>query len=84
MEVLFEYGFIYKEVQYGWKNKKLYRLPHVKSKRSYPLKEVPSYVFKTTTMYNIQRTKLTINRLKVLTRPIKQKVEIVDSEGCPF
>ena len=60
----FTKGFIYKEVRYGWKNKKLFRLPFTRNKRSFGLKEIPFYVFKTTIVYNIQRDKITILSLK--------------------
>lgn len=84
MDINFNYGFTYKEVDYGWKSKKLYRFPHIKGKRSYGFKEVPSYVFKTATVYNIQRTKLTINRLKTITKSIRYTVTIMDNSDCPF
>lgn len=84
MEIIFKYGFTYKEVIYGWNNKKLYRLPYNKNLRSYGLKEIPFYVFKSTIVYNIQRVKLTINRLKTLTEEINLKIEIITTEHCPF
>ena len=73
---LYKYGFEYKGVLYGWKNKKLYKLPYTKDKRSYTLKEIPSYCFKSTLVFNIQKTKLTLNRLKKLTKEIN--IEIVE------
>ncbi len=84
MEIIFKYGFTYKEVKYGWNSKKLYRLPYVKNLRSYGLKEIPSYVFKTTTVYNVQRVKLTINRLKGLTEEVGWKVSVIEASDCPF
>lgn len=84
MEIVFKFGFSYKEVDYGWKDKKLYRFPYVKNKRSYGFKEVPFYIFKTTTVYNIQRTKLTINKLKFLTKPINYTISIIENSDCPF
>lgn len=84
MEILFKYGFTYKGVNYGWKNKKLYRLPYIKSNRNYSFREVPSYVFKTTTVYNVQRTKLTINRLEALTKSIQFTVVTIEDSDCPF
>jgi hypothetical protein len=84
MVIYFKYGFMYKEVQYGWNNKKLYRLPYMKNNKSYGFKEIPFYCFKTTIIYNVQRTKLTINRLKIITTPIDVKIEIIESSDCPF
>jgi hypothetical protein len=84
MEITFKYGFTYKYVQYGWYDKKLYRLPHVKNNRSYALKVIPFYVFKSTIVYNIQRTKLTINRLKMITNNIDIKAHVIGKDICPF
>ena len=80
----FIYGFTYKNVNYGWKDKKLYKLPYLKYNRSYNLKEIPFYVFKATIVYNIQRQKLTINKLKLLTKKIDYKLEIVETNEIPF
>lgn len=80
----FKYGFKYKNVMYGWNNKKLYKLPYVSGKRSYSLKEIPYYCFKSTIVYNIQRTKLTMNRLKQLTSEININLETIKKLGCPF
>jgi len=80
----YKYGFYFKGVPYGWKNKKLYRLPHVKNKRSYGIKEITFYCFKTTLVCNIQKQKLTINRLKKLTAIVNfENIEIISSD-CPF
>ena len=70
MEVttLYKYGFEYKGVIYGWKNKKLFRLPYTKDKRSYSLKEIPFYCYKSTLVANIKMNKLTLNRIKTLTK----------------
>jgi hypothetical protein len=65
-------------------NKKLYRLPYMKNNKSYGFKEIPFYCFKTKIIYNVQRTKLTINRLKIITTPIDVKIEIIESSDCPF
>lgn len=80
----FKYGFIYKEVRYAWKNKKLYRLPFERNKRTFGLKEIPQYVFKTTQVYNVQRDKITILRLKDMTQKINWSVEVVLEDIIPF
>ena len=80
----FLYGFTYKNVQYGWNNKKLYRLPYCKDNRNYSLKEIPFYCFKSTIVYNIQKTKLTINRLKGLTCKIDVSIDVCVADQCPF
>lgn len=80
----FTKGFIYKEVRYGWKNKKLYRLPFTRNKRSFVLKEIPFYVFKTTIVYNIQRDKMTILKLKERTQEVNWKINLIIEDYAPF
>ena len=80
---LYKFGFKYKNVLYGWKDKKLFKLPHTLNSRSYQLKEIPYYCFKSTMVYNVQREKLTINKLKLLTKEINFKIVRVDN-SVPF
>jgi hypothetical protein len=86
MEVttLYKYGFEYKGVLYGWKNKKLFRLPYTKDKRSYSLKEIPFYCYKSTLVANIQRNKLTLNRIKTLTKEINIEINSYICDDMPF
>lgn len=80
----FKYGFVYKGVTYGWYKKKLYKLPYVKNKRNYVLKEIPSYVFKSTVVFNVCRAKKTINKLEELTEEINKSINIIIKDECPF
>jgi hypothetical protein len=81
---LYKHGFEYKGVLYGWKNKKLFRLPYTKNKRSYSLKEIPFYCYKSTLVANIQRTKLTMNRIKTLTKEINIEINSYICDDMPF
>jgi hypothetical protein len=81
---LFKYGFEYKGVVYGWKDKKLYRLPYTKNKRSYNILEIPFYCYKSTLVANIQRTKLTMNRIKSLTKEINIELDSYVFSDMPF
>ena len=80
---LYKFGFEYKNVLYGWKDKKLYKLPCTLNNRSYQLKEIPYYCFKSTMVYNVQRNKLTVNKLKLLTKEINFRIVGVDN-SVPF
>jgi len=80
----FKYGFIYKGVRYAWKDKKLFRLPFERNKRTFGLKEIPMYVFKTTSVYNIQRDKLTILKLKERTEKILWNIDVLIDDEIPF
>lgn len=80
----YQYGFEYKNVRYVWKDKKLFRLPYIKNNRSYSFLEIPAYCPKTTIVYNIQKDKLTQNRLKSLTKKVNWTMEIIEDSDCPF
>ncbi len=81
---LYKYGLEYKGVLYGWKDKKLYRLPYIKDKRSYSLLEINFYCYKSTLVANIQRTKLTMNRIKSLTKEINIELDSYVFSDMPF
>lgn len=80
----YKYGFVYKDVRYVWKCKNLYRLPYVNNNKSYGFMEVPKYCFKTTIVYNIQRNKITINKLKQITKKINWSCDFINYKNCPF
>jgi len=82
--MIFKYGFEYNGTPYGWYKKKLYRLPYTKNRRSYSLKEIPMYCFSSTFVFNISRRKMTINKLKQLTKEINITVSTFGENECPF
>lgn len=81
---LYKYGLEYKSVLYGWRDKKLYRLPYTRNLRSYQLKEVPFYCYKSSLVCNLQRTKITLKRLKGMTKEINYTLESFVSDDLPF
>jgi hypothetical protein len=81
---IYKYGFVYSNVKYVWKDKKLYRLPYTKEKRSYGFMEVPFYCFKSTLVCNIQRVKMTLNKLKSMTIEINESFETIEDNNLPF
>lgn len=83
-QIFYKYGFEYFGILYAWKDKKLYKLPYYKNKRSYALKEVPFYKFKTTLVCNIQRRKLTLNRIKKMTVEINYSLDTIVKDKLPF
>jgi len=82
--LVYNFGFEYKGARYVWKSKKLFRLPYTKGLRTYSFKEIPFYCFKSTIVYNIQRTKLTINRLETMTIKVDWTHDIFINDDCPF
>lgn len=82
--ITYNYGFEYKTVRYVWKDKKLFRLPYCSNNRNYGFKEIPKYCFKSTTVYNIQKTKLTLKRLESLTQKVDWSHDLIEATDCPF
>jgi len=80
----FNYGFIYHGVRYGWNKKQLYRLPFERNNRTFQLKKIDPIIIGCTTCYNIQRNKLTINRIKHLTTSVDWYIEEKKENFCPF
>ena len=81
---LYKYGFYFDGVPYGWKNKKLYRLPHISNNKSFGIKEISFYCFRSTLVCNIRRKKMTLNKLKRLTVEINITVKNLTEKTCPF
>lgn len=80
----FSYGLNYLGVRYGWKDKELYRLPFERNNKTFGLKFIKPVFIGSTKCYNLQRNKITINRLKILTEKVDWDLEIVKDKDCPF
>lgn len=83
---IYKYGFEYKGMTFGWKNKELFRLPSTKNKRSYSLKKVPLITVGNKKGYRIVRDKKTIEQLMELTETINYKYVVngKNDDDCPF
>ena len=83
--IQYKYGFEYKKVRYVWKNKNLFRLPYINdNNKSYKFMAVPKYCFKTAIVYNIQRNKITINKLQKMTKKVNWSQGFINDKDCPF
>lgn len=77
----FNFGFEYINVRYGWKDKKLFRLPFERNLKTFGLKEIKP--IRNGMVYNIQRTQKTIANLKLMTKKVDWKVDVIESKDCP-
>jgi hypothetical protein len=84
MIIKYKYGFEFKGFLYGWKDKKLFRLPIEKGKRFYSLKEVKEIKVGNKKGYNVGRVKKTIDQLKEITIFINYKHQQIKDSECPF
>lgn len=80
MIVRYKYGFRFEGVLYGWKDKKLYRLPQMIGKRFYPLKECGSWQNGNI----VARKRKSHAQLKSMTHFIDVKIEQIKDNDCPF
>lgn len=82
----FKYGFTYKELNFGWKDKVLYRLPSFTKMKSYPLKKLDLISIGNKKGYRVNRDKKTIKQLMEITEKIDYTycVNGVNSDDCPF
>jgi hypothetical protein len=81
MITTYTYGFKYKNVLYGWLNKKLYRMPQNIGKRFYPLLEVKKWENKG---YRVGRDKKSFKQLEYMTVFINHEVQEIKSKDLPF
>lgn len=85
MILTFKYGFLYKGMIYGWKNKELYRLPYTnKANMNYPLKKLDQIIIGNKPGYLIGRDRKTIDQLQELTILIDKEYSIIKDEDTPF
>jgi len=80
MIIRYKYGFDFNGIIYGWKNKKLYRLPQMIGKRYYPLKECGKWV----NGYIVGRMRKSHAQLEYMTNFINYEHQQIKDKDCPF
>lgn len=86
MIIIYKYGFTYKGFLFGWKEKKLYRLPSEKNLRNYSLKELSKIKINNHDGYRVVRDKKTIKQLMEMTELINYRYVVngKQSNDTPF
>ena len=84
MIIKFEFGLTFDGVIYGWKRKKLYRLPQIIGKGFYPLIELTLINVGNGKGYNLKRKKKSLKQIKDMTIFIDYKYQDIKDENCPF
>ena len=79
----FSFGFIYDNIQYGWYQRRLYRLPYTTDKRNFSLREIKSFRTGVVSCYNIKKKKFTIGRLKTMTVKVDWRVNNISNFNIP-
>lgn len=80
--MIFKYGFLYRNVRYGWYKKELYRLPFSNNKKSYGLKKINP--IRNGKVYNLQRVQKTIANIQLMTIEVNYEVNVTVAKECPF
>ena len=84
MIINYEYGISFEGYLFGWKDKKLFRLPQVINKRFLPLKELKIINVGNNKGYLLNQKRLSFSQLESMTGIINFKDEKVNSKDCPF
>lgn len=84
MIINYKYGISFDGILYGWKDKKLYRLPQMIDKRFYPLKELKLIEVGNKQGYNLNRKKKSLPQLEAMTVFIDKEVQTISDLDCPF
>lgn len=84
MIVNYEYGLTSECVIYGWKDKKLFRMPQMIGLRFYPLKELNIINVGNNKGYLVNQKRFSMLQLESMTGIINFKVEKTISKDCPF
>lgn len=82
--IVFTEGFIYKGVRHGWKDGKLYRLPFERNIRTFKFMEIKPFVIGSTDCYNVQRDKITRDRIEEKLETVNWSIDIYVEPDCPF
>ncbi len=89
--ILFETGFEYKGVKYGWRNKELWRFPFKREGCIYGLKLIkPNFIIgkraKTPFVrYNVQRRQFSAGQLQTMTKIVNWQLDLIEGHAdCPF
>ena len=84
MKIYFKKGFYYKGLLYGWKNKKLYRLPKMVNNRSLSLLELTKLKVGNNYGCIVGLDRKSMKQLEQLTTDINYIYEKIEHEDCPF
>ena len=80
----FTFGFEYNDIKFGFKDKKLFRLPYSKDGRQYWLHEIKPHLCNGTICYNICRKKMTKKRVLGMVVKVKWIVNHFTDKNLPF
>ena len=85
MIISFTYGFKHNSILYGWKSKKLYRLPQMIGKRFYPIKTLDLKKWNNDSIgYLVGSNRKSLDQLKSMTIFINQNINEIKDNDCPF
>lgn len=84
MIIKYKYGIDFDGIKYGWKDKKLFRMPQMIGKRFMPLKELALVDVGKQKGYYLNLKKKSLPQLEAMTTYINFEYEKVIDNDCPF
>lgn len=82
--MVIKYGFEINGIEYGWKSRKLYRLPQNIGNCYHSLKEMNLIPVGKKEGYRVAGKRKTIEQLEAITVPMKRIVSTIKHEDLPF
>ena len=85
MIIKYKYGFFVNDVIYGFKDKKVFRLPQMIGKRFYPLLEIKLRKVGNKDGYLLYGNRYkSLNQIEAMTVVINKEVQLIKDSDCPF
>ena len=84
MMLRIKYGFSFDDMNFGWINKELFRLPSKKNKRTFCLKKLDSITIGNKVGYRIGGKRFTLEQLEEMTNFIDVEINKLKDKDCPF
>ena len=85
MELIFNYGFSVNNMDFGYNETGLYRLPQMRGNRFYPLKKLNIIEVGKQNGYRLYRREFSVLQLKSLLHLIDPvKIYLIEDKICPF
>ena len=84
MILKFKFGVTFEGINYGWKDKKLFRLPQYIGNRFMPLKELKLIKVGNKKGYNLNKKKKSLDQLESMSIFINQEIQLIKDKDCPF
>ena len=81
---VYKFGFVFDNITFCWKSKKLYRMPYVKNKRSYEIRQLKLQKVGNSFGYWICGNFKSLTNLREITKVINYELMVTIDNMLPF